>query len=107
MHRSLLSMGGLDPPTQSARVHARKILTAKMRTFILPLSLLFLTHAALAAPNYTGRICAAGAQGSATFNPGAESYFFIVAGTDNAAEGSYGQGLVSVDTANPARAAVA
>jgi hypothetical protein len=62
-----------------------------------------LTHAALAAFNYTGQVCSAGAGGTATFNPGTDSFFFIVAGSENAAEGSYGQGLSGTDATNPAR----
>lgn len=62
-----------------------------------------LTHADLAAYHYTGQVCAAGSSGTASFNPGADSVFFIIAGSENAAEGTYGQGLSGVDPANPAR----
>jgi hypothetical protein len=40
--------------------------------------------------NYSGSACALGASGSAIFNPGPNSYFFVMAGNDGNLEGSYG-----------------
>ncbi len=40
---------------------------------------------------WTGAACGVGASGTATFDPGAGSVFFVVVGTDGAAEGSYGR----------------
>lgn len=39
---------------------------------------------------YTGAECGVGMTGSATFNPGAGAYFFLVVGNNGAVEGSYG-----------------
>jgi hypothetical protein len=39
---------------------------------------------------YTGTACNLGASGSATFNPGTGSYFFVIAGSTGTFEGSYG-----------------
>jgi hypothetical protein len=40
---------------------------------------------------YTSTACALGTSGTATFNPGTNSYFFLMAGNDGSLEGSYGQ----------------
>jgi hypothetical protein len=40
---------------------------------------------------YTASACALGASGTATFNPGTGSYFFLISGNDGSMEGSYGR----------------
>lgn len=42
--------------------------------------------------DYAGTVCAAGASGSASFNPGLGSSFFLIAGENGTEEGSYGLG---------------
>ena len=39
---------------------------------------------------YTGAACAVGASGSASLDPGAGSFFFLIVGNDGGEEGSYG-----------------
>jgi hypothetical protein len=45
---------------------------------------------------YTGAECNVGTSGSAVFNPGPGSAFFLIAGNDGANEGSYGEDSGSV-----------
>ena len=40
---------------------------------------------------YTGSVCGLGASGSASFNPGASSVFFLMSGKEGSFEGSYGE----------------
>jgi len=56
-----------------------------------------LTHADLAAYNYTGAVCGIGNSGVYdSFNPGTGSFFFVVVGNDGSnTEGSYGTNLNS------------
>ncbi len=42
---------------------------------------------------YTGEVCAVGTAGTAAFDPGAGSFFFLVVGNQGTAEGSYGKGV--------------
>ncbi len=42
---------------------------------------------------YTGEVCDVGTMGTAVFNPGVGSYFFLVVGNQAPAEGSYGRGV--------------
>jgi len=56
--------------------------------------------AALPSYAYSGTACNLGASGSASFNPGTGSFFFLIAGSDGSHEGSYG-----VDGAGVARPA--
>jgi hypothetical protein len=55
--------------------------------------------------DYTGAACNVGISGTASFNPGPGSAFFLVVGHDGAVEGSYGQRSTGVerpeDTATP------
>jgi hypothetical protein len=55
--------------------------------------------------DYTGAACNVGISGTASFNPGPGSAFFLVVGHDGAVEGSYGQRSSGVerpeDTATP------
>ncbi len=41
---------------------------------------------------YTGEVCDVGTAGTATFDPGSGSYFFLIVGNRATAEGSYGRG---------------
>jgi hypothetical protein len=40
---------------------------------------------------YTASACALGTSGTASFNPGTASFFFLIAGNDGSTEGSYGK----------------
>jgi hypothetical protein len=55
--------------------------------------------------DYTGAVCNVGISGTASFNPGPGSAFFLVVGHDGAVEGSYGQRSTGAerpeDTATP------
>ncbi len=61
--------------------------------------------AQVASYGWSGAECHVGVSGSATFNPGAESFFFVVVGDDGSAEGSYGRDSAGSerpeDTATP------
>ena len=46
--------------------------------------------AAVSTYSYAGAVCGIGTSGSASFDPGAGSVFFLVVGTTGSAEGSYG-----------------
>ncbi len=46
---------------------------------------------------YTGAECGVGATGSASFNPGAGAFFFLVVGNNGSLEGSYGLGVAGAE----------
>lgn len=47
--------------------------------------------AAVSTYGYSGAVCNVGSSGSAAFDPGAGSFFFLVVGANGAVEGSYGR----------------
>jgi hypothetical protein len=52
---------------------------------------------------WNGEVCGIGVSGTrAAFNPGSDSYFFVVVGNQAAAEGSYGRSLL-LDGSDPER----
>jgi hypothetical protein len=57
-----------------------------------------LSRANLAAYTWSGRFCSVGNTGTASFNPGTGSYFFVVVGNNGTNEGSYGRDLMGVTT---------
>lgn len=60
----------------------------------------------MAVYHYTGAVCNVGASGTASFDPGLESCFFLIAGHNGTVEGSYGHSSAGVerpeDTGTPA-----
>lgn len=62
--------------------------------------------AEVAVYHYTGAVCNVGASGTASFDPGLESCFFLIAGHNGTVEGSYGHSSAGVerpeDTGTPA-----
>lgn len=56
-----------------------------------------LSYAALSSYSWSSRICGIGNSGTAAFNPGTGSYFFLVVGNNGASEGSYGTSSTGVE----------
>lgn len=53
--------------------------------------------------NYTGQVCSVGTGGTATFNPGTGSAFFVVVPNEGTYQGSFGEQMVYADPNIPAR----
>lgn len=56
-----------------------------------------LSFAAMSSYSWSDRICSVGNSGTAVFNPGTGSYFFLVVGNNGAVEGSYGTSSAGVE----------
>ncbi len=91
-----LLVTGIDPAGDITLSYGPACGTAETNVYYGPL-----TQADLASYNYTGAACAQGTGGSLTFNPGAGSFFFVLAGDDLSVEGPYGEAYGAWDPNQP------